>query len=184
MTVELKMIEDKMTKAMEALKKDFSGLRTGRAATSMLDSITVEVYGSRMPLSQVGSVSAPDPQTLSISVWDKGSVAAVEKAIRDSELGLNPQSDGTLVRIPVPALSEERRLEICKVASKYAENAKVSVRNARHDGMEMTKAAEKAKDISEDDAKRLHDEVQKLTDKYVEDISHILVAKEKDIKTV
>jgi ribosome recycling factor len=184
MTVDINIIEEKMVKSVDALKKDFSGLRTGRAVTSMLDAITVEVYGSRMPLNQVGSVSAPDPQTLSISVWDKGSVASVEKAIRESELGLNPQSDGTLVRIPVPALSEERRVEICKVAGKYAENAKISVRNGRHEGMDSVKAAEKAKEISEDDSKRLHDEVQKLTDKYVEEISHMLVAKEKDIKTV
>jgi ribosome recycling factor len=137
-----------------------------------------------MPLNQVGSVSAPDAQTLSVSVWDKGSIAAVEKAIRESELGLNPQSNGTLIRIPVPPLSEERRLEICKVASKYAEGAKVSVRNARHEGMEMVKKAEKAKEISEDDAKREHDEIQKLTDKYVNEVSELLKTKEEDIKTV
>lgn len=184
MTVELNTIEEKMQKSVEALKRDFSGLRTGRAATSMLDSITVEVYGSRMPLNQVGSVSAPDAQTLSVSVWDKGSVAPVEKAIRESELGLNPMSDGTLIRIPVPPLSEERRVEICKVAAKYGENAKISVRNVRHEGMEMIKSAEKAKEISEDDAKRLHDEVQKLTDKYVDEVSAMLKHKETEIKTV
>ncbi|MCT4575192.1 MAG: ribosome recycling factor [Alphaproteobacteria bacterium] len=184
MTIDKKLIEDKMKKALDALHKDFSGLRTGRAATSMLDSITVDVYGSRMPLNQVGSVSAPDAQTLSVSVWDKGSIAAVEKAIRESELGLNPQSNGTLIRIPVPPLSEERRVEICKIASKYAEGAKVSVRNARHEGMEMIKKAEKDKTISEDDAKREHDEIQKLTDKYVSEVSELLKVKEADIKTV
>ncbi len=182
--VDKQIIEDKMIKAIEALRKDFTGLRTGRAATSMLDSIMVDVYGSKMPLNQVGSVSAPDPQTLSISVWDKGSVAAVERAIMESDLGLNPMSDGTLVRIPVPALSEERRLEICKVASKFAENAKVSVRNARHDGMEMIKSAKTAKDISEDDAKRIGDEIQHLTDKHVEEIKEALHHKETEIKKV
>ena len=184
MTVDKQLIEDKMQKAIDSLKKDFTGLRTGRAATSMLDSIMVDVYGSKMPLNQVGSVSAPDAQTLSISVWDKGSVSAVEKAIRESDLGLNPMSDGTLVRIPVPALSEERRLEICKVASKFAENAKISVRNARHDGMEMIKASEKSKEISEDDAKRISDEIQHLTDKHVDEIKNMLDHKEVEIKKV
>jgi ribosome recycling factor len=184
MAVDKNLIEDKMKKTMEVLKKDFSSLRTGRAATSMLEPVMVEIYGSRMPLNQVGSISAPDPQTLSISVWDKSTVSSVEKAIRESGLGFNPVSDGTLIRVPVPSLSEERRAEICKVAAKYSETAKIAIRNSRHEGMEMIKTSEKAKEISEDDAKKLSDDIQTLTDKYVQQISELLKHKEEDIKKV
>jgi len=184
MSYNKQLVEEKMEKSLQALHKDFASLRTGRASISMLDGIMVDSYGSKMPLNQVGSVSALDGQTLSVSVWDKSVVQSVEKAIRESELGLNPVVDGTLLRIPVPPLSEERRIEIAKVAGKYAENAKISVRNARQDGMNTIKADEKAKEISEDDAKRLSDEVQKLTDKFVNEISQALKTKEEDIKKV
>jgi len=184
MSFDKSSIENKMQKAVEALKKDFTGLRTGRASASILDSIVVDVYGSKMPINQVGSVSTPDSQTVSVSVWDKASIAPVEKAIRESNLGLNPQSNGTLIRIPIPPLSEERRIEICKVAASYAEKSRISIRSIRHEGMEAIKADEKAKEISEDDAKRLSDEVQKLTDTYVKEIDETLKAKEADIKTV
>jgi len=174
----------RMDSSVESLKKEFSGLRTGRASSTMLDPIMVEVYGSMMPLNQVGTVSVPEPRMISVQVWDKGSVKAVEVAIRNANLGLNPQADGNLVRVPIPPLSEERRLELVKIAAKYAEQARVAIRNIRRDGMDMLKKAEKDGEISEDEHKSWSDKVQKLTDEHIKKVDDTLAAKEKDIKQV
>lgn len=179
-----KDLERRMDGALEVLHKEFGGLRTGRASTSLLDPVMVNAYGSEMPLNQVGSVSVPDPRMLSVQVWDKGLVGAVEKAIMDSGLGLNPSSDGTLVRIPLPQLTEERRGELAKVAGKYAEEARVAVRNVRRHAMDELKKQEKDGDISQDAHHDHADEVQKLTDSFVKKIDEALAAKEKDIMQV
>ncbi len=177
-------VELNMQAALENLKKELIGLRTGRASIHMLDPIQVDAYGSKMPLNQMASVSVPEPRMLTVQVWDAGNTKAVEKSIRDSGLGLNPQAEGSLIRIPVPQLNEERRQELTKVAGKYAEQSRISVRNARRDGMDAVKKMEKNGDISEDDQKRLSDEVQKLTDGYIKQIDTLLEEKEKDIMTV
>lgn len=174
----------RMDGAIDALSKEFAGLRTGRASSGMLDPVQVEAYGSTMPLNQVASIGTPEPRLLTVQVWDAGMVKAVEKAIRDSGLGLNPQPEGSLIRVPVPPLNEERRAELTKVAGKYAEQARVSVRNIRRDGMDALKKMEKDSDISEDEQRRLSDEVQKLTDSYVAKVDTMLADKEKDIMTV
>lgn len=176
-------IKRRMEGAIDSFKHEVSGLRTGRASVAMLDTIVVEAYGQRMPLSQVGSVSVPEARLLTVQVWDGGTVKAVEKAIRDANLGLNPAPDGNLIRIPVPALTEDRRKELVKVAGQYAESARVAVRNIRRDGMEGLKKM-KADGQSEDENKKLGEEVQKLTDDYVKKIDALLVEKEKDIMTV
>ncbi|MEP2234627.1 MAG: ribosome recycling factor [Alteripontixanthobacter sp.] len=176
-------IERRMSGAVDSLKGDLSGLRTGRANTTLLDPVQVEVYGAMMPLNQVATVSAPEPRMLSVQVWDKGNVSAVEKGIAHANLGLNPMQDGQTLRIPMPDLTEERRKELAKVAGKYAEDAKIAIRNVRRDGMECLKADEKSKDISEDERKRAEDEVQKLTDKYVAEADDAATAKEKEILT-
>lgn len=174
-------LERRMQGALDSLKGDLSGLRTGRANVALLDPITVEVYGSQMPLTQVGTVSAPEPRMLSVQVWDKSNVIAVEKAIRNAGLGLNPVTDGQFVRLPMPDLTEERRKELAKVAGQYAENARIAIRNVRRDGMDAIKADEKAKEIGEDDRKRLETEVQKLTDEKIEEVDKTTAAKEKEI---
>ena len=176
-------IERRMSGAVDALRSDLSGLRTGRANTSLLDPVQVEVYGSMMPLNQVATVSAPEPRMLSVQVWDKSNVNAVEKGIAHANLGLNPMQDGQTLRIPMPDLTEERRKELAKLAGQYAEKAKIAIRNVRRDGMEDLKADEKAKDISEDERKRGEDEVQKLTDNYVAQADEAAAAKEKEILT-
>ena len=180
----LKDFEKRMDGALEALKKEFAGLRTGRASTSLLDPVMVEAYGQRMPLNQVGTVSAPEPRMLSVTVWDKGMVTAVAKSIREAGLGLNPLPDGSLVRIPIPELNEERRKELGKVAHKYAEQAKVAVRNVRRDGMEVLKKAEKDHQISQDEHRKLTDDVQKMTDRHVKLVDETMASKEKEIMTV
>jgi len=180
----LKEFEKRMQGAIDALKKEFAGLRTGRASVSLLDPVVVEAYGQRMPLNQCGTVSAPEPRLLSVQVWDKGLVVAVQKAIREAGLGLNPAADGTLVRVPIPELNEERRKELTKVAHKYAEHARVAVRNVRRDVMEELKKAEKDKSISQDEHRRLNEEVQKMTDKFVKAADETLAHKEKEIMTV
>ncbi|WP_417463612.1 ribosome recycling factor [Kordiimonas sp.] len=177
-------IERRMKGAVDALKHEFAGLRSGRATTSMLDPVTVDVYGSNMPLNQVGTVSVPEPRMLSVQVWDKANASAVEKAIRNAGLGLNPMLDGQLVRIPIPELNEERRAELAKVAGKYAEQARIAVRNVRRDGMDQLKRMEKDKTISEDDHKMYADEVQDLTNKFVGVIDEQLQSKEKEIMQV
>ncbi|MGH1376780.1 MAG: ribosome recycling factor [Alphaproteobacteria bacterium] len=177
-------VKRRMDGAIDSLKKEFSGLRTGRASANLLDPVIVDMYGSKMPLNQVGTISVPEPRMLVVQVWDASAVKSVEKAIRDSGLGLNPMPEGNNIRIPVPDLNEERRQELTKIAGKYAENARISVRNVRRDGMDMLKKMEKANDISEDDHKKLSDEVQKMTDEAVKSIDTILSDKEKDIMTV
>ncbi len=177
-------LERRMNGAIDNLMSEYTGLRTGRASVNMLEPVVVEVYGSKMPLNQVGTVSAPEARMLSVTVWDASQTKAVEKAIRDSGLGLNPQAEGTLIRIPVPELNEERRAELSKVAGKYAETARVAIRNVRRDGMDALKKMESDKEISEDEHKRLSDEVQKLTDGFISKVDAALSQKEKDIMTV
>ncbi len=177
-------LKRRMDGAFEVLQKELSGLRTGRASVNLLDTVMVDMYGSKMPLNQVGTVSVPESRMLSVQVWDAGAVKSVEKAIRDAGLGLNPMPDGNNIRIPVPDLNEERRKELAKIAGKIAENARISVRNVRRDGMDSVKKMEKDGDISEDDLKRLSDEIQKQTDEVIKMIDGALVAKEKDIMTV
>jgi ribosome recycling factor len=174
----------RMDGALEALHKEFAGLRTGRASAHLLDQIKVTAYGSTMPLNQVGTVNVPEPRMITVQVWDRGLVREVEKAIRDAGLGLNPASDGQLVRVPIPELSQERRTELSKIAHKYAEQARVAVRNVRRDGMEFLKKQEKDGKISEDEHRKLHDEVQKLTDDHVKKVDDALAAKEKEIMQV
>ena len=177
-------ISSRMEKSLEALRGEFGGLRAGRAHASLLDGIMVEAYGSMTPLNQLGAIAVPDARTLSVNVWDRGVAKAVEKAIMESELGLNPMSDGQIIRIPIPPLSEERRKELVKVASKYAEAGKVAVRNVRRDGIDAVKKLKKDNLISEDDEKRFENEIQKLTDDAVKKIDELLASKEKDIMQV
>nr|WP_166175893.1 ribosome recycling factor [Altererythrobacter segetis] len=176
-------IERRMQGAVEALKHDLSGLRTGRANIALLEPVHVEVYGAMMPLNQVATISAPEARMLSVQVWDKANVIPVEKGIAKANLGLNPMIDGQTIRLPLPDLTEERRKELAKLCGKYAENAKIAIRNVRRDGMEALKEDEKRKDISEDDRKRLEDEVQKSTDKFVAEADAAATAKEKEIMT-
>jgi len=174
-------IERRMQGALDSLKSDLSGLRTGRANTALLDPVQVEVYGSLMPLNQVATVSAPEPRMLSVQVWDRSNVIPVEKGIAHANLGLNPIIDGQTLRLPLPDLTQERRKELAKLAGQYAEKAKIAIRNVRRDGMEMLKEDEKKKEISEDDRKRLEEEVQKITDRYVSDVDQAAAHKEKEI---
>ncbi|MCA8929526.1 MAG: ribosome recycling factor [Alphaproteobacteria bacterium] len=181
---DLEDITRRMDGALEALKREFAGLRTGRASTALLDPIRVEAYGQEMPLNQVGTVGVPEPRMLTVQVWDKSMVGAVERAIRDSDLGLNPSADGQLVRVPIPELSEERRKELTKVAGRYAEQAKVAVRNVRRDGMDGLKREEKDGDISQDEHKKLADQIQKLTDEHIKLIDEAAAAKDAEIMQV
>ncbi|MBY0301305.1 MULTISPECIES: ribosome recycling factor [Sphingomonas] len=174
-------LERRMNGAVESLKGDLGGLRTGRAAVSLLDPVTVEVYGAHMPLNQVATVSAPEPRMLSVQVWDKTNVGPVEKAIRSAGLGLNPINDGNTLRLPIPDLTEERRKELAKLAGQYSEKAKVAVRNVRRDGMDALKTDEKKGVFSEDERKRHEAEVQKLTDATIAEIDTVAAAKEKEI---
>ncbi len=177
-------IKRRMDGAVDVLQKEFSGLRTGRASVNLLDTVVVDMYGSKMPLNQVANISVPESRLLSVQVWDAGAVKTVEKAIRDAGLGLNPMPDGNNIRIPIPDLNEERRIELTKIAGKIAESARISVRNVRRDGMDSIKKMEKDGDISEDDLKRLSDEIQKQTDEIIKIIDAALSDKEKDIMTV
>ena len=172
-----------MQGAVESLKGDLSGLRTGRANTSLLDPVVVEVYGAMMPLAQVATVNAPEPRMLSVQVWDKANVTAVEKGIAKSNLGLNPIVDGQTLRLPMPDLTEERRKDLAKLAGEYGEKAKIAIRNVRRDGMEALKDDEKKKEISEDDRKRSEDDVQKMTDKHVGEVDDAVAKKEQEILT-
>jgi ribosome recycling factor len=184
MSADPKELEKRMQGAIDALKKELAGLRTGRASVNLLDPVMVDAYGQRMPLNQVGTVSAPEPRLLTVNVWDKGLVVSVAKAIREAGLGLNPSPDGQLVRVPIPELTAERRAELAKLAHKYAEQGRVAVRNVRRDGMEALKKAEKDHKISQDEHRQKSDEVQKLTDRYVKQVDDVLTHKEKEIKTV
>ena len=174
-------LERRMAGAVESLKHDLAGLRTGRANITLLDPVTVEVYGAQMPLVQVATVSAPEPRLLSVQVWDKSNVGPVDKAIRSAGLGLNPIVDGQTLRLPIPVLTEERRKELAKLASKYAENARIAVRNVRRDGNDSLKADEKKGVFGEDERKRHETEVQKLTDSTIAEIDAATAAKEKEI---
>ena len=174
-------LERRMNGATESLKHDLAGLRTGRASTVLLDPVTVEVYGSHMPLNQVATVSAPEPRMLSVQVWDKTNVGPVEKAIRSAGLGLNPINDGQTLRLPIPDLTEERRKELAKLAGQYAEKARIAVRNVRRDGMDSLKVDEKKGVFGEDDRKRHETDIQKATDKTIADIDGVAQAKEKEI---
>ncbi|MBT5433014.1 MAG: ribosome recycling factor [Alphaproteobacteria bacterium] len=180
----MKDLKRRMEGALEVLKKEFAGLRTGRASVSLLDPIMVEAYGSELPLNQVGSVSAPEPRLLTVQVWDKGQVRAVEKAIRDAGLGLNPQTDGQAVRVPIPQLDEERRTDLTRIAGKYAEQGKVAIRNVRRDGMDTLKRMEKDSEISQDEQHRSSDEIQTLTDAEVAKVDELLEAKQAEIMQV
>ncbi|MEK9900150.1 MAG: ribosome recycling factor [Rhodospirillaceae bacterium] len=173
-----------MDGAIEALKREFAGLRTGRASTSLLDNIQVDAYGAAMPMNQVASVSVPEPRLLTVQVWDNGNITAVEKAIIDSELGLNPQTEGNLIRVPIPELSEERREEMTRVAAKYAEQARVAVRNVRRDGMDALKKLEKDGEISQDEHRARGDDIQQMTDGHISNIDELLEAKEQEIMQV
>jgi len=184
MTADLKELEKRMQGAVDALRKEFAGLRTGRASVNLLDPVMVEAYGQRMPLNQVGTVSAPEPRLLTVNVWDKGLVVSTAKAIREAGLGLNPAPDGQMIRVPIPELTSERRAELAKLAHKYAEQGRVAVRNVRRDGMEALKKAEKDHEISQDEHRQQADDVQKLTDRYVKLVDDTLAHKEKEIKTV
>ncbi|MFO1083702.1 MAG: ribosome recycling factor [Reyranellaceae bacterium] len=184
MSADPKELDKRMHGALEAMKKDLAGLRTGRASVNLLDPVMVEAYGQRMPLNQVGTVSAPEPRLLTVNVWDKGLVVSTAKAIREAGLGLNPAPDGQMIRVPIPDLTSERRAELVKLAHKYAEQGRVAVRNVRRDGMEALKKAEKDHKISQDEHRQKSDEVQKLTDRYVKQVDEVLAHKEKEIKTV
>jgi len=181
---DLSDVKRRMAGALETLRKELGGLRTGRASANLLDPVMVEAYGQKMPLSQVGSVSVPEPRLITVTVWDKGQVKAAEKAIRDAGLGLNPMADGSLIRVPLPDLTQERRQELVKLASKYAEQARVSVRNVRRDGMDLLKTAEKKHQISQDEHRKQSDEVQALTDSNIKKIDETLATKEKEILQV
>lgn len=177
-------IKRRMDGALSSLKTEFSSLRTGRAHTAILDNVTVEAYGAQTPLNQVGAINVPEPRMLTVNVWDKSLVAAVEKALRESSLGINPVVDGQTMRIPMPALTEERRTELSKVAGGYAEAAKVAVRNVRRDGMETLKRLEKDKEISEDEQKAHENDVQAATDSHIADIDKALETKTEEIMQV
>lgn len=174
----------RMDGALEALHREFAGLRTGRASAHLLDKVMVKAYGSEMPLNQVGNINVPEPRLISVQVWDRGLVVAVEKGIREAGLGLNPVTDGQLVRVPIPELSQERRQEITRIAHKYAEQARVAVRNVRRDGMEALKKMEKDGKISQDDHRHRSDEVQKMTDEHIKKVDEALAQKEKEILQV
>lgn len=179
-----KDVQHKMEVAVDHAKKEFSGLRTGRASASLLENVTVEAYGAKMPLNQCASVSVPEPRLLSVSVWDKGLAKAVEKGIREANLGLNPMADGTLIRVPIPPLTAERRTELTKVAHKYAENARVAIRNVRRDGNEVLKKMEKDHVISQDEHRKFGEEIQKMTDQYIGKVDEALKHKEQEITQV
>lgn len=184
MSADMKDIKRRMQGAIDSLSGEFQGLRTGRASTELLTPITVEAYGATMPLNQVASVAAPEARMLTVTVWDASMTKSVEKAIRESELGLNPMTEGTVMRIPLPELNEERRTELTKVAGKYAEQARVAVRNVRRDGIDQLKRDEKAGDIGQDQLHKGQEDIQKLTDEFVSKIDAALADKEQDIMQV
>ena len=182
--INLTEYESKMNKSLEVLKREFNGLRTGRASVSLLDSIYIDAYGSSVPLNQVSNISVPESRLITVQVWDETLITVVESTIRNSDLGLNPMLEGNLIRIPIPELSEERRKELAKIASKYSEDCKVSVRNVRREAMEKIKVLEKDKEISKDESFKLSDQVQEITDTLIEKIDMLFNEKEKDILRV
>ncbi len=181
---DIKDLDRRMRGVQDTLKREFAGLRTGRASASLLDPVIVTVYGAKMPLNQVATVSVPDARTISVQVWDKSQVQTVDRAIREANLGLNPIAEGTLLRLPIPPLNAERRQELAKIAHKYAEHGRVGVRNVRRDGMELLKKLEKDGDMSEDEHRKNSAKVQELTDKLIKEVDQMLVAKEAEIKQV
>jgi ribosome recycling factor len=183
-TIDLEDLRRRMDGAVDALKTEFSGLRTGRASAALLEPVMVDAYGSSMPLNQVGTVSVPEPRMLSVQVWDASLAPAVDKAIRNSGLGLNPMAEGAVIRIPVPELTEDRRRDLTKVAHSYAEKARVSVRNVRRDGMDTLKQMEKNGDISEDDHRQQSEQVQSLTDDVTKAVDDLLNHKDAEIMQV
>ena len=174
----------RMNGAVEVLKREFAGLRTGRASVSLLEPITVEAYGGKSPLNQVGTISVPEPRTLAVQVWDKSLTKAVEKAILNSDLGLNPVTEGQLIRVPIPELSEERRVELTRIASRYAEQARIALRNVRRDGMDTLKRMEKDGEMSQDEQHRWSKEIQEITDQTTKTVDETLAAKETEIMQV
>ena len=184
MTFAIEEIESKMIKSVEVLKKEFSGLRTGRASVGLLEPIQIDAYGSKVPLSQVSNISVPEPRMLTVQVWDNSLILVVENAIRTSNLGLNPMTEGNLIRLPIPDLTEDRRKEIVKVASKYCEDSKIAIRNIRRDAMDSIKNLEKNKEISKDELFQNSEEIQKTTDKIIDTIDSLFTEKEKDILQV
>ncbi len=184
MSSDLTDLRRRMDGAMKTLENEFTGLRTGRASPNLLDHIRVDAYGSPMAMNQVASVSAPEPRLLTVNVWDASLAKAVEKAIRESGLGLNPAAEGQVIRVPLPQLSEDRRKEMVKVAGKYAEQGRISIRNIRRDGMDSLKKDEKDGKISQDEQKKQEGDVQKLTDEFIKRIDEMLATKEKEILTV
>jgi ribosome recycling factor len=180
----LKDIERRMDGALEALRKEFGGLRTGRASTSLLEPIMVSAYGGMVPLTQLANINVPEPRMITVQVWDRGMVKAVDKAIRESSLGLNPQTEGQLIRVPIPDLNAERRRELTKVAARYAEQARVSVRNVRRDGIEALRRREKDGEISQDELRKLEKEIQAMTDGHIKRIDDALAQKDKEILQV
>ncbi len=177
-------LERRMNGAIEVLRKEFAGLRTGRASPSLLEPVTVEAYGAQMPINQLGTIAVSDPRMLTVQVWDKSLVGATEKAIRDAGLGLNPMSEGQVVRVPIPELNEERRQELSRVAAKYAEQAKIAVRNVRRDGMDKLKRMEKDSELSQDDHHLWSTEIQETTDGHVKSIDEMVVQKQQEIMQV
>jgi ribosome recycling factor len=183
-THDIKEIEKRMRASIDALKREFSGLRTGRASANLLDPVQVMVYGSRMPLNQVATVSVPEPRMISVQVWDRSNVAAVDKAIREANLGLNPIMDGQILRLPIPSLTADRRQELVKLAHKYAEQARIAIRNVRREGMDLLKKLEKDGKMSQDDHRGNSEKVQELTDRLIKEVDATLVTKEAEIQKV
>ena len=184
MTIEFNSYEEKMDKTLNNLKKEYLGLRTGRASASLLEPVSVDAYGAKVPINQIANISVPESRLITVQVWDETLIQSIEKAIRNAELGLNPMIEGNNIRVPIPELSQERRVEIVKVASKYSEEAKITVRNIRRDAMDKIKDEEKQKAISKDDSFQFSEKIQKLTDKYIEKIENTFQDKEKDILKV
>ncbi len=184
MTIEFNVYEEKMQKALNNLRKEYLGLRTGRASASLLEPVAVEAYGAKVPINQIGNISVPESRLITVQVWDESLIQSVEKAIRNSDLGLNPMIEGNNIRVPIPELSQERRVEIVKIASKYSEDAKITVRNIRRDAMDQIKEEEKQKKISQDDSFQFSENIQKLTNKFIEQIENLFQDKEKDILKV
>ena len=184
MTIEFDTYQKKMQKSVDILKRDFQGLRTGRASSALLEPISVEAYGSKVPINQVGNISIPESRLITVQVWDESLIQSVEKAIRNSDLGLNPMIEGNIIRVPIPELSQERRVEIVKIASKYAEDTRATIRNIRRDAMDKIKEEEKQKNISKDDSFQFSEKIQEITNDFIERVDTSFQEKEKDILKV
>tara|TARA_B100000902_G_C26956959_1_gene738618 strand:+ start:157 stop:714 length:558 start_codon:yes stop_codon:yes gene_type:complete len=177
-------VESRMQSTIGSTKSELSGIRAGRASPNMLDSIKVDVYGQKMPINQIGNITTPDSRTINIEIWDQSNVQIVDKAIRESDLGINPQLEGSLIRLPLPQLTEERRIEFLKLAGKITENSKVAIRNIRRDGIEKIKSAEKNKEIGQDDSKKFQNEIEDITSRFIKEIEDNFKSKEEDLKKI